>query len=163
MREGRVVQCDTPMAVYDRPATTFVGGFIGNPPMNFLSGRVEGNNGRVRVVIGDYVIEAPLGLGIGAGNPVQVGIRAENIEATPEPDPGAFAARAEVIEPLGANLLITAVVEDGAGSRSPSSQRVKIQTHIDFPVKPDQPLWLRPEPGKLRWFDAETGRELVAS
>jgi multiple sugar transport system substrate-binding protein len=33
---GEVVQCDTPMEVYDRPRTRFVGEFIGTPPMNFL-------------------------------------------------------------------------------------------------------------------------------
>jgi multiple sugar transport system ATP-binding protein len=92
----------------------------------------------------------------------QVGIRAENIEAIPEPAPDALAARAEVIEPLGANLLITAVVGDGSAQNGHAPQRVKIQTHIDFPVRQDQPLWLRPEPGKLRWFDAETGREVAS-
>ncbi len=66
-----------------------------------------------------------------------------------------------MIEPLGANLLITAVVGDGSGVSGQAPQRVKIQTHIDFPVRADQPLWLRPEPGKLRWFDAETGREVT--
>ena len=161
MREGRVVQCDTPMAVYDRPATAFVGSFIGNPPMNFLRGRVEGSNGHRRVVIGESVIEAPAGLGATTGE-VQVGIRAENIEAIPEPAPDALAARTEVIEPLGSVLLITAVVGDDAAGGRGERQRIKIQTHIDFPVRQDQPLWLRPEPSKLRWFDAETGREVTS-
>ena len=37
MHGGEIVQYATPMEVYANPATTFVGGFIGNPPMNFLS------------------------------------------------------------------------------------------------------------------------------
>jgi multiple sugar transport system ATP-binding protein len=162
MREGQVVQCDTPMSVYDRPATSFVGGFIGNPPMNFLKARLSGANGTRRVAIGDFVIDAPAGLAI-QSDEVQIGIRAENIEAIPEPTAGALAARADVIEPLGSNLLITAVVGNGGGPDAEAPQRVKIQTHVDFPVKPDQPLWLRPEPGKLRWFDVETGREVMTS
>src|SRR5439155_1594672 len=36
MDRGRVLQVDTPMAVYDRPAEVFVARFIGNPPMNVL-------------------------------------------------------------------------------------------------------------------------------
>src|SRR5919199_636128 len=32
MRTGEIIQCAPPMYVYDRPATDFVGGFIGNPP-----------------------------------------------------------------------------------------------------------------------------------
>ena len=37
MHGGRIVQCDTPTNVYSRPATAFVGGFVGSPPMNFLA------------------------------------------------------------------------------------------------------------------------------
>ncbi len=128
--------------------------------MNFLRGRLEGRTRR-RVAIGDQAFEAPEALGGTSGSEVQVGIRAENIEAMTEPAPGALAARADVIEPLGSNLLITAVVGDGSGASGQAPQRVKIQTRIDFPVRADQPLWLRPEPGKLRWFDAETGREVM--
>lgn len=36
MNEGRIEQLDTPAVVYDVPATTFVAGFIGEPPMNLL-------------------------------------------------------------------------------------------------------------------------------
>ena len=41
MKAGVIVQVDTPLAVYDHPADTFVGGFIGTPPMNFLDAEVE--------------------------------------------------------------------------------------------------------------------------
>src|SRR5438094_327425 len=45
MREGRIVQVAEPMTVYDRPATEFVGSFIGSPPMNFLRGVASSENG----------------------------------------------------------------------------------------------------------------------
>ena len=45
MQGGRIVQCDAPMKIYDYPANTFVGGFIGSPPMNFLKGVVQSNGG----------------------------------------------------------------------------------------------------------------------
>ena len=51
MRAGRIVQVDSPLAVYDHPADTYVGGFIGTPPMNFLEASVE--NGRVRLSGGE--------------------------------------------------------------------------------------------------------------
>ena len=41
MNAGRMEQIGTPEEVYGRPATTFVAGFIGSPPMNLLSGRAE--------------------------------------------------------------------------------------------------------------------------
>ena len=36
MHEGEVVQMDTPQALFERPAHTFVGHFVGSPGMNFL-------------------------------------------------------------------------------------------------------------------------------
>ncbi len=155
MREGRIVQVDTPMAVYDRPATEFVGGFIGNPPMNFLRARLQSGNGRARIAIGDYPLPVapPASLANRPDADVLVGIRAENIEAATEADPNAIPASTEVVEPLGSHLLVTAVVGD---------QRLKLQTRIDFPAQPDAPLWLRPDPAKLRWFDPGTGQEIGA-
>jgi len=47
MSEGKIVQLDEPQEVYDNPATVFVGAFIGNPPMNFLTGRVRQDAGRL--------------------------------------------------------------------------------------------------------------------
>src|ERR671910_2541023 len=45
MKAGRIVQVDSPLAVYDSPADTFVGGFIGTPPMNFLEAEIVPNGG----------------------------------------------------------------------------------------------------------------------
>jgi multiple sugar transport system ATP-binding protein len=37
---GMIQQVDTPQRLYHRPANTFVAGFIGSPPMNFLAGEL---------------------------------------------------------------------------------------------------------------------------
>ncbi len=148
MRDGSVVQCDAPMQVYDRPASSFVGGFIGNPPMNFLRGRAEAG---ARVLLGDWALDAPPE--VPAGREVLVGIRAEHIEPCEGPAPGALAASAEVVEPIGPHLLITALL---------AGQRLKLLTRTDFPVRAGAPLWIRPEPARLRWFDPQTGQALGA-
>jgi multiple sugar transport system ATP-binding protein len=41
MRDGRLVQLDTPQALYARPADLFVAGFIGSPAMNFVQARLR--------------------------------------------------------------------------------------------------------------------------
>ena len=41
MSKGHIVQLADPLEVYDNPADTFVGGFIGTPPMNFLEAEVR--------------------------------------------------------------------------------------------------------------------------
>ncbi len=150
MRDGVIVQCGSPTEVYSRPNTEFVGGFIGNPPMNFLHGRITGANGSTRVALGDASLPAPAGLVAGDGA-IDVGIRAENIHADIEEFADAIPARAEVIEPTGANLLITALIGE---------QRLKLLTHTDFPATVGGQLWLRPELDKLRWFDPDTREEI---
>ena len=152
MRDGVIVQCGTPMEVYSNPATEFVGGFIGNPPMNFLQGTITRENGRARVAVGEHMLDAPAAVAGVTNGSVVVGIRAENIRADLETTPDALPARAEVVEPIGSNLLVTAVIGD---------QRVKVLTRTDFPVQAGGNIWLQPEWDKLRWFDPETRAEIA--
>ena len=153
MREGRILQCDAPMQVYDAPETPFVGGFIGNPPMNFLRGRVERTGGQVQVALAGNLLPAPPDLGRLDGQEVLVGIRAENIEvgidhADSAPSghstAGCLPARIEVVEPLGADVLLTADV---------GGQPLKLLTRNDFPAAPGLNIAVRPQQDKLRWFD----------
>ncbi len=44
LNEGKIQQIGTPTEVYETPANTFVGGFIGNPAMNFVRGEVCGDH-----------------------------------------------------------------------------------------------------------------------
>ena len=72
MSEGRVVQLGTPQELFETPAHTFVGYFIGSPGMNLLEASVEGSVAQVQGVA------VPLGAGYAAlKGRVQVGIRPE--------------------------------------------------------------------------------------
>ena len=149
MRAGRIVQVAEPMTVYDRPATEFVGSFIGSPPMNFLRGTIRSEAGTAQVKIGDQWLPAPAA--VAQAGDVLVGIRAENIQASSAaPSNGGVGLRAEtvVVEPLGSHLLVTATVE---------GQLVKVITRTDFEVRPGMPIWLEPEADKLRWLGAADG------
>src|SRR3954468_10557510 len=55
MHDGAVVQMGTPSELFERPAHTFVGYFIGSPGMNFMKAEVDGDRAR----IGDQVIALP--------------------------------------------------------------------------------------------------------
>jgi multiple sugar transport system ATP-binding protein len=137
MREGRILQVDAPMAVYDRPGDVFVAQFIGTPPMNVLRGRMGD---------GDVEVEG-LRLAVGAedgfraGDEVIVGVRAENIEVSRDGGGGAVAAEVSVVEPLGSHLLLTVAL---------GGQWLKVSTRADSQVAPGDRVWLRPEPGSVR-------------
>ena len=72
MYDGGVVQVGTPQELFERPAHTFVGYFIGSPGMNLLDAKVNGN---MAVIDG---AEIPLGAGYKpVSGKVQIGVRPE--------------------------------------------------------------------------------------
>lgn len=146
MNAGRLVQYDEPMKVYQEPADTFVGGFIGSPPMNFLRLAVEGNQAKMQSFALDLPSTPP-------GPEVLLGVRPEDLEAHLEPQPQSFPAEVLVVEPLGPHLLLTLMHE---------RQPLKVTVPPDFGTRPGQTLWLRPQPGRLRWLDPSSGRALSA-
>ncbi len=148
MREGEILQFDTPVRVYDYPADRFIGGFIGNPPMNFLVADVE--DGRV-VVHGTPIEVPPLVLEHLKPPRTLVGIRAENIELFTEQQEGAIPVQVLVVEPLGSHNLVTARADGDI---------IKVNTPADLRLAPDQRVWIRFVPEKIRWFDAQTGKAL---
>jgi multiple sugar transport system ATP-binding protein len=155
MKNGVIQQCDHPSIVYDLPANQFVGGFIGNPPMNFMTGQVQRENGSLFVLIGDFAL-APHPLVQPAlkpyeGKPVAIGIRAENMEAFNKPVDEALKVRVLVVEPLGSQNLLTVKI---------GNDTVKVATHPTFEVTPDTDIWLRFPADKIRWVDRDTGVSL---
>jgi multiple sugar transport system ATP-binding protein len=154
MREGVIVQVDNPIRVYDRPVSEFVGGFLGNPPMNFLSGTLAGSDGKVELDLGEARLPAPTELAGFRGKPVRAGVRAETIRVSHEPQDGAVRCVVEVFEPLGAAVLITADLD---------GQRIKVQARETFRAEPGDELWLTLEQSKLRWYDPDSGAALATA
>ena len=141
MKDGEIVQVDTPAALYDRPATVFVGSFIGSPPMNFLSCATR--NG---TAVGEgFELQAPAG--VAPGKNVLLGIRPENIRI----GEGPLRGRVLVVEPLGSHALLTVII--GKGS-------LKVVAPADTTIRADEEVQLAPEPHKVRWMDETTGRAI---
>ncbi|MDX1523208.1 MAG: TOBE domain-containing protein, partial [Anaerolineae bacterium] len=155
MKDGVIQQCDHPTTVYDLPSNQFVGGFIGNPPMNFMQGQVQRENGHAQVVVGDHKLTPaesmqPL-LRSYDGQPIVLGIRAENMETLSRPSDDAVQVQVLVVEPLGSqNLLTVKIGED----------TVKVSTHPTFDIQPDMDVWLRFPADKIRWVDRSSGKVL---
>jgi multiple sugar transport system ATP-binding protein len=144
MGEGVIVQCEAPMRIYDHPASRFVGGFIGSPPMNFLGGSVESD-----AFVGDG-FRLPLhGRRLEAGRKLLLGIRAEQISFAED----GLAAKVLVVEPLGANALVTVMVGKTA---------MKVEAPVDTTVKPDQDVHLAFDQTHVRWMDAASGNAVEA-
>jgi multiple sugar transport system ATP-binding protein len=155
MKDGTIHQFDRPSTIYDLPANQFIGGFIGNPPMNFMAGQVQRENGKVKVRIGEFnlvpaEVMQPL-LKPYDGKPIIIGIRAESMETLNQPADDALQVEVLVVEPLGSQNLLTVQI---------GSDIVKVSTHPTFEVAPGNDVWLRFPADKIRWVDRDSGRVL---
>jgi multiple sugar transport system ATP-binding protein len=102
LRDGVLQQCDTPGVLYDRPANTFVAGFIGSPAMNVVTGPVVDGGvrlaGAVLPVPRDRLTRAAAGSGR-----VTVGFRPEVLELGA---PGGVPVVVNVVEQLGSDAYL---------------------------------------------------------
>jgi multiple sugar transport system ATP-binding protein len=139
MHQGRIVQAASPMDVYRDPATSFVGGFIGSPPMNFLPASRQNGGWRV----------AGIHLAGPAADRAEIsfGIRPEDMA----PAESGLSGTVRVVEPLGAHKLVTMTVAD-------TPFRAVLDS--DLAVNPGERLTLAPRPERIRWFDPESGKAI---
>jgi multiple sugar transport system ATP-binding protein len=153
MKDGEIVQCDTPARVYDSPATRFVGSFIGSPPMNFIEGTLQRFDGTLAVVTESVRIPLPATLRprTGAGS-VAVGIRPEHIAVVHEAAADAIPATIAVVEPVGPQQLLTVDV---------GKNTLKVSVPAEFAVAEGEAVWLRFEPSRIRLMDAGSGNALI--
>lgn len=81
LHRGRLVQVASPTELYTSPATTFVAGFLGTPPMNLLPGRIERVAGRAQVTAGPFRIPSvtPL-ISRWVGSDCTLGVRPEDLQ-----------------------------------------------------------------------------------
>ncbi len=108
MYEGEVVQIGTPEELFDEPAHTFVGYFIGSPGMNILPGELSGNAvhlGAHRIVLNQQYDQS-------AGQ-VEVGIRPEFIRIERRSDVGFAAIPLSIttVEDIGREIIVRGTIE----------------------------------------------------
>jgi multiple sugar transport system ATP-binding protein len=103
MREGRLEQLGPPLELYERPATAFVAGFIGDPPMSLIAANLAAAMGEPVLRIGDALLPLPPALQAQAraatASSVLLGVRPPAV--TFEAAPGRIAATVYAHEMVG--------------------------------------------------------------
>jgi multiple sugar transport system ATP-binding protein len=189
MRDGKVVQLDTPTTLYERPADLFVAGFIGSPAMNVIRGRLDDGNGALTVDAGalrfplpaSALAERPALAGY-RGREVLVGVRPEAFadaehEATHE-GRHLFAARVSLAQSMGSEMIVhfdpaggtvdstgaAAFSADGGdlGSTEQLSQDGKLVGRLDPRTKAAAggELTISLDLARVHFFDPETDRAI---
>ena len=125
MRAGQVQQVGTPTQIYDCPANTFVAGFIGNPAMNLMDGRMDA---------GTFIADATRIDGLNAPDgPITLGFRAEDARVTA--NSGAITAPVYSMELLGDSTMVT-VRAGGAlvAVKAPKDYRIDIGQSVSIAI-----------------------------
>ncbi|MBI5259002.1 MAG: sn-glycerol-3-phosphate import ATP-binding protein UgpC [Burkholderiales bacterium] len=143
MNAGRIEQIGTPEEVYGQPATTFVAGFIGSPPMNLMAGTADGS----RFVLGDATLALPAAAP--RAGALTLGLRPEHAELSPA---GRWTMVVEMIEMLGAERLVH-------GRLGGSLFTVRVDATL-APPKLGETVHIAAAPAQLHWFDSATGKRL---
>jgi multiple sugar transport system ATP-binding protein len=145
MKKGIVQQVGTPTEIYDRPANTFVAGFIGNPAMNLVNGQLKA---------GAFTAESTAIHGLsGPDGPVTIGFRAEDASLA---DPGVEAGiEAEVysMELLGDATMVTVRI---------GGDQVHVKASKDYRCEIGDTVRIAVPAGICHLFDIETGARLGA-
>ncbi len=141
---GRIEQIGTPRDLYAAPQTRFVASFIGAPAMNFLPARLA-----------DDVAEMPGGFRLPIGRHLglreaEIGIRPEHFVQLATGAPG-LATRVELVELLGADMLVTARLD---------KHLVVARLSGETNAVPGQALTLGIDPARAHVFEPATGRRL---
>jgi sn-glycerol 3-phosphate transport system ATP-binding protein len=153
MNAGHAEQIDSPMAVYARPASLFVAGFIGSPSMNFLPAEVSRDGGALRLAAGGSLRLPGQGLPSQAGRRVTLGVRPEHLHRVDDDGAAAFRLQVQLVETLGADILAHGVV--GVG------ESLTLRLPGSATLREGDVLALAADPGALHFFDPDSGRRLA--
>jgi len=158
MRDGIIEQQGAPLDLFERPASTFVAGFLGSPKMSFLPGRLIETDGLPAVQIGKIALPLPAGRsvnGSGADQPILLGLRPEHLMRAQGEAPAAgcyrYDATIDMVQPTGsrsyANFLL-------------SGEQVIAELRAHDVSRPGETLPIDINMNRASVFDAATGRAL---
>jgi multiple sugar transport system ATP-binding protein len=168
LNKGVIQQVDTPQLLYRRPVNTFVAGFIGSPPMNFVRGRLEAG----MLELGDYRFQLPDAVrrALRAESPdVLVGLRPEDFadaRLTGANGRTVLPAEVEIAEQLGPETFVYSrvpgldVVEIG---ERPVELAGALAARLDprTGAEPGERLSLAVDLDGIHLFDPQSGDSII--
>jgi len=162
MNEGKINQIGTPSQIYNTPVNKFVAGFIGSPPMNFVTGKIVKKDsklyfyetdGKIKVKLVDEMMSK---VEKHVDKDIIFGIRSEDVydklfvsEAPPE---NVVTLTCEVVEPMGSEVFLHL-------STGKSEIIAKVGGHDNPPINQDMGLVF--DMSKVHFFDKDTELAIV--
>ncbi len=151
LSDGNVEQLGTPIELYERPATKFVGGFIGSPSMNFLAGSISDDGKNARLEGGGELLLSQ-DFSKYKNRAVTVGLRPEHLRVNAD-DSGPTTLHANVVEHLGADTLVHGTIGSDGPELTLRLDGVQI-------IEKGRTLSLSVAPENIHLFDPDTDARL---
>ncbi|MDR2659521.1 MAG: sn-glycerol-3-phosphate ABC transporter ATP-binding protein UgpC [Spirochaetaceae bacterium] len=151
-KDGKIQQTGSPLHLYNHPGNKFVAGFIGSPPMNFLTVKVIQEDGAFFLNEGSFKLktdpEHAEYLKKYTDKDIYFGIRPEDLTFSEDSGaPNGISLKITVVEPLGADTTLwLSTKTQGMVARTDPSLTFKIGDEVCF----------IPRMEKARYFDRET-------
>lgn len=171
MRDGIIQQVDTPQNLYEKPVNTFVAGFMGFPPMNFLDAKLEEKDGSFVVEMDFDETDAPdrkvaivlpeeKGAGMDikqyTGHEILLGIRPEHLHDEAEflsaATQGIIDGQVEASETMESTVYLGLTVAD---------QTVIARTSSHISAESGDVVSIALDVNKIHLFDKETGKSIL--
>ena len=152
MKDGKIQQIGSPLHLYNHPVNKFVAGFIGSPPMNFLTVKVLEEGGSVVLDEGSFKIKPAAAhleyLKKFSGKEIYFGIRPEDLSYNEKPaGENNIPVNITVVEPLGADIHLWLT--------TPTKQSLVARTEPHHEFKVGGSAAFTPRLEKARYFDKE--------
>ncbi|WP_018637647.1 ABC transporter ATP-binding protein [Parafrankia elaeagni] len=161
LKDGRLCQVDTPLALYERPDNVFVASFIGSPAMNIVEAPLQGDGLRVGgavVTLARATVQAAATEGSTA---ITIGFRPEALEVCGDGE--GFAVLVDIVEELGSDAyLYGTLTATEAGELEQAQRNTRIVARIPPRGVPrrGEKVRLRIREGEFHVFSAQTGQRL---
>ncbi len=152
MSEKRIQQIGAPLYLYNHPINKFVAGFIGTPPMNFFTLKIEEKDGKIVANEGSFTLtptpEQQEKLKAYVGKEVYFGVRPEDLEyqAAPAAENN-MQLKVTNKEPLGADTHVFVQVKD---------KTIVARVAPDVEVQLGDSINFVPNMAKSKFFDYQT-------
>jgi multiple sugar transport system ATP-binding protein len=151
LKDGLLMQVDTPLNLYDKPDNLFVAGFIGSPAMNLL--RAKNVDGHAR--LGEIEVPIPREAATKASENITLGVRPENWRIVGEGE--GIPVKVTVVEELGADGFVYGT---SGAEGTPDNVIIRIDARRDH--RKGETLYVTTDPEHVHVFDTDSGKRLTS-
>jgi len=156
MKDGWVQQIGAPLYLYNHPINKFVAGFIGSPPMNFLTVKVKEEGSNIILEENTFKIKADSShvehLKKYVEKEVFFGIRPEDLLYCDKEGNNTMSLKVTVVEPLGADIHLWLTTD---------TQPLVARTEPNHEFKVGDTAVFQPRMDKARYFDKENEQAII--